>query len=145
MVLLGTILLCNLVLASFSCTEIQQWELCEGNKNNWQLGPVSTCLFLELLRGHLGMFFLWPKAPQFGHLYLPWIIFLSFSMPLSAGFFPLPPSRHPFIQFFLCRPTCLLANGDHTSDAMGTLGQELRFSSGSIILAYHFLNLATEK
>jgi hypothetical protein len=41
----------------------------------------------------------------------------------AFSFFPLPPSSHPFILFFLCRPTGLLVNGAPTSAAMATSGE----------------------
>jgi hypothetical protein len=48
--------------------------------------------------------------------------FFAFPVSFSLGFFELPPSRHHFILFFLCRPTTLLRTGAPISNAKGTFG-----------------------
>ena len=83
-----------------------------------------TYFFFVPFWGHFGLFLRCPNSPQLGHLYFLRITFLSFSVSFPLCFLPLPPSRHPLILFFHCRPTPLFPSGALTSFAKSTLGQK---------------------
>jgi hypothetical protein len=105
---------------------------------------MQCYLFRVPLRGHLGLFFLCPNSPQFGHLNRPRIIFFVFSFSLSLGFFPLPPSRQFLDRPFRCRPTGLLDSGAPTSTPMSTSGQNDLSHRGITTILYAFWNFSTE-
>jgi hypothetical protein len=104
------------------------------DKNGIRVLYETLTFSLFHLGGTLGLFFLWPNSPQFGHLNFPRTNFFAFSVSFSLVFLPLPPSRHPLILFFLCRPTDLLRRGAHTSSSSPTCGQKLWSPSGSTLL-----------
>jgi hypothetical protein len=140
MVLLGTILLCDLVLASSSCNKNKIMRIVLGNifLTTW---GCFYLLFLGTVKRALGAVLpitqsttIWTFVLATKHFSCFLSVFVSWFLSTTTFKTSLYPV-FPFIRFFLCRPTCLLPNGAPTFAAMATLDQELRSSSGSIILA----------